>query len=91
MPTPEITSQIIATTSCHFPQSPSHYSIRTPQIVGHTFLEPQQYLAAIPVQPTIIPTIPFATAPSIIPAFSVSIFISLYVLVLHKKYVVTFQ
>lgn len=72
MPTSEITSQIIATTACQFPQSPSHYSIRAPQIVGHTFLEPQQYLAAIPVQP-VIPTIPFATASSIIPTFSVCI------------------
>ncbi|KAL5282505.1 CLOCK family protein [Megaselia abdita] len=71
MPSSEITSQIIATTSCQFAQSPSHYSIRTPQIVGHTFLEPQQYLAAIPVQP-VLPTIPFATASSIIPTFSSS-------------------
>uniref|UniRef100_T1GNV4 PAS domain-containing protein n=1 Tax=Megaselia scalaris TaxID=36166 RepID=T1GNV4_MEGSC len=48
LPTPEITPKIITTTSCQFAQSPGPYSIRAPHIVGHTFLEPQQYLAAIP-------------------------------------------
>ncbi|XP_055841915.1 circadian locomoter output cycles protein kaput isoform X2 [Episyrphus balteatus] len=31
------------------------YPMRNPQLMGHTFLEPQQYLAAIPVQPVIAP------------------------------------
>lgn len=50
---------------CRYPPSNAAFpAIRNPQIVGSTFLEPQQYLTAIPVQPVIAP---FPVAPVLSP------------------------
>ncbi|XP_053952767.1 circadian locomoter output cycles protein kaput [Anastrepha ludens] len=58
-------AQIVANSPCQFNQAP--YPLRTSQIVGPTFLEPSQYLAAIPVQP-MIAQFPVAPVVSPLPA-----------------------
>lgn len=56
------TAAMAGTNSCQFSQPP--FPLRSPQIMTPTFLEPPQYLTAIPVQPVIAP---FPVAPVISP------------------------
>ncbi|KAM7358345.1 circadian locomoter output cycles kaput protein Clock isoform 2-T2 [Cochliomyia hominivorax] len=56
------TASMAANNSCQFSQPP--FPLRSPQLMTPTFLEPPQYLTAIPVQPVIAP---FPVAPVISP------------------------
>ncbi|XP_037820493.1 circadian locomoter output cycles protein kaput isoform X2 [Lucilia sericata] len=56
------TATMAGNNSCQFSHPP--FPLRNPQIVAPTFLEPPQYLTAIPVQPVIAP---FPVAPVISP------------------------
>ncbi|XP_032310784.1 circadian locomoter output cycles protein kaput isoform X2 [Drosophila ananassae] len=53
---------LMANNACQFPQQA--YPLASPQLVTPTFLEPPQYLTAIPMQPVIAP---FSVAPVLSP------------------------
>uniref|UniRef100_A0A1B0B5H4 Circadian locomoter output cycles protein kaput n=1 Tax=Glossina palpalis gambiensis TaxID=67801 RepID=A0A1B0B5H4_9MUSC len=55
-------TSMVSNSSCQFPQPA--FPLRNPQIMGPTFLEPPQYLTAIPVQSVIAP---FPVAPVLSP------------------------
>ncbi|XP_016999898.3 circadian locomoter output cycles protein kaput isoform X1 [Drosophila takahashii] len=59
---PMAPTQIMAGNACQFPQPA--YPLASPQLVAPTFLEPPQYLTAIPMQPVIAP---FPVAPVLSP------------------------
>uniref|UniRef100_A0A1A9W7P9 Circadian locomoter output cycles protein kaput n=1 Tax=Glossina brevipalpis TaxID=37001 RepID=A0A1A9W7P9_9MUSC len=55
-------TSMVSSSSCQFPQPA--FPLRNQQLMGPTFLEPPQYLTAIPVQPVIAP---FPVAPVLSP------------------------